>query len=268
MEAYNKYMDKITVPDSLHQRLVCCMKDSGPKRGLVKTRRYAAAFTFFAVVLLGFFRLPKLLPHTAAPMPGVSAKYTLEFNKADGQLANKINIPGHFWQELTTKEIKAVFPTLVNTHAIKATAHFQSDENGTTLFNIDADAKSVSGFEAYIQIAPGEIVLDYVFDSETKSTDVLGTMVTAGYFETKPNSNGIREIIYFASFKLADVAYYVELGGIEAEKEVLKSEIFELVGHLIEGGAADLGVFQPVVPELREERLDLALYANWAKEMG
>lgn len=71
--------------------------------------------------------------------------------------------------------------------------------------------------------------LDYVFDVETKTSDLLGTEVTAGYFETRPNSRGLKNIIYFAAFQLADLAYYVELGGPEAEKEALKHETSELV---------------------------------------
>ena len=128
---------------------------------------------------------------------------------------------------------------------------------GSLLFNIDAHAVSATGLKTYIQLAPGEVVLDYKFDVEARSSDVLGTAVTAGYFETKPNSKGLRNVIYFAYFKLSGIAYYVELGGAEAEKEALKDEISELIGLLIEGRAADLSVLHPVVPELREDRLNL-----------
>jgi hypothetical protein len=236
-------------------------------------KRYAVYFACLTVFLLGVFIIPKLMQHnvkptpddrhsvlqhdTRTPLPSKSNKYSLDFNRADRQSGSKIHIPGHFWQKLTDDEIKAVLPALVNTHTIKATANFQSDENGTTLLNIDVNAESVSGLETYIRIAPGEIELDYVFDSETKSSDVLGIAVTAGCFETKPNSKGIRNVICFATFKLSDVAYYVELGGAETEKEALKNKISELIGLLIEGGAADLDVFHPVVPELREDRLSL-----------
>jgi hypothetical protein len=319
MKAYNKYMDKISVSSTLHQRIMSCADNARSERRPIIIKHYAAAFACLAVVLLGVFTIPKLMQRnltptpddrhsvlqtgSRTPIPSVSNKYTVDFNKAYGQVAANIYIPGHFWQELTANEIKAVFPELENTHIIKATANFQSDENGATLFNIDANAKSTSGFKTYIQIAPGGIELDYVFDSETKSSDVLGTAVTAGYFETKPNSKGLKNVIYFATFKISDVAYYVELGGAEAENEDLKNEISKIIGLLIEGGAADLDVFHPVVPELREDRLSLdeartdidfgaylpttlpdgfifedalryinqehnALYVNWTKGMG
>ncbi|MDD4403008.1 MAG: hypothetical protein PHI24_14470, partial [Desulfitobacteriaceae bacterium] len=273
MKAYNKYMDKISVSSTLHQKIMSRADNARTKHRPIMIKRYTAAFACLAVVLLGVFTIPKLTQHNVTPTPGdspsvlqpdsrspitsVQNKYTLDFNRADGQAVANIYIPGHFWQELTANEIKAVFPMLKNTHNIKATANFQSDKNGATLFNIDAHAISAAGLKTYIQLAPGEVVLDYRFDVETKSSNILGTAVTAGCFETKPNSKGLKNVIYFATFKLSDVAYYVELGGAEAKKEALKNEISEIIGLLIEGGAADLDVFHPVVPELREDRLNL-----------
>lgn len=273
MKAYNDYMNKITVSSTLHQKLVSCAGNTRPKRLPIMIKRYTAAFACFAVVLLGVFTIPKLTQHNVTPTPGdnpsvlqpgssipapdASSKYTLSFNKAGSHTAANIAIPGHFWQELTDEELKAVFPALTNTHGITATANFQSDKSGASLFNIDAHAVSAAGLKTYIQLAAGEVVLDYRFDVKTKASDVLGTPVTAGYFETEPNSKGLKNIIYFATFKLSGVCYYVELGGAEAEKEALKNEISELIGLLIKGGAADLNVFHPVVPELREDRLKL-----------
>jgi hypothetical protein len=273
MKAYNKYMDKISVSSTLHQKIMSCADNARTKHRPIMLKRYTAAFACLAVVLLGVFTIPKLLQHNVMPTPGndpsvsqsgvhtlapdASNKYTLYFNKADSQAVANIAIPGHFWQELTDEELKAVFPNLTETYSITAIANFQSDGRGASLFNIDAHAISAAGLKTYIQLAPGEVVLDYVFDSETKSSDVLGTAVTAGYFETEPNSKGRKNIIYFATFKLSDVAYYVELSGAKADKEVVKNEISEIIGLLIEGGAAALDVFHPVVPELREDRMSL-----------
>ena len=167
MKVYNKYMDKISVSSTLHQKIMS-RADARPKRWSIKIKRYTAAFACLAVVLLGVFTIPKLTQHNVTPTPGdspsvlqpdsrspitsVQNKYTLDFNRADRQAAANIYIPGHFWQELTAIEIKAVFPILKNTHDIKATANFQSDENGETLFNIDANAISAAGLKTYIQL--------------------------------------------------------------------------------------------------------------------
>lgn len=252
MKAYNEYMNKISVSGTLHQRFMSCADKDRYIRSSIVFKRYAVVFACLTMVLLGVFTIPKLMQ----PIPGIPSRYILDFNRADGQIASSIYIPGHFWQELTANEVKAILPSLENTHSIKAMANFQSNENGVSLFNIDANVKSSSGYDAYIQIAPGEIVLDYVFDSETKSSDLHGTVVRAGYFETKPNSKGLKNVIYFATFSLWEVAYYVELRGPGADKEAIKHEITELIGLIIEGGVADLEVFNPVVPQLRDERLE------------
>lgn len=273
MKAYNEYMNKILVSETLHQRLVSSPDNVRLKSCPIMIKRYVAAFACLTIILLGVLTIPQLMQNNVIPMPGetpsvsqpsenalapdTSSKYTLYFNKADFQVAANIAISGHFEQELTVDELNAVFPALVNTRTITATANFQSDKNGATLFNIDAHAVSAAGLKTYIQIGPGAVVLDYGFDAETKASDVLGTLVTAGYFETNSNSKGLRNVIYFATFKLSDVAYYVELGGTETEKEALKNEISELIGLLIKGGAGDLNVFHPVVPELRQDRLNL-----------
>jgi hypothetical protein len=250
--------------------------EARPKRWPIMIKRYTAAFACLAVVLLGVFTIPKLTQHNVAPAPGnnpsvlepgtitpapdSSSKYTLYLNEADSQSTAKtdIAIRGHFWQELTDEELKAIFPRLIKTHIVTATANFQSDESRASLFNIDAQAVSSAGLKTYIQLAPGEVVLDYGFNAETKASDVFGTAVTAGYFETKPNSKGLKNVTYFATFKLSDVAYYVELGGAEAEKEALKNEISEIIGLLIDGGTVDLDLFHPVIPELRNDSLSLA----------
>ena len=272
MKAYNKYMDNIKVSSTLHNKIMS-RTDARPQRRPIMIKRYTAAFACLAVALLGMLTISKLAQHNITPTPGnspsvlqpgsstpapdASSKYTLYFNKADSQAADQIAIPGHFWQELNDEELKAIFPGLIETHSITATANFQSDKSGASLFNIDAHAVSNTGLKTYIQLAPDEIVLDYGFGVETKNSNVLGTTVTAGYFETKPNSKGLKNVIFFATFKLSDVAYYVELGGAEAEKKALKNEISRMIGLLIKGGTADLGVFHPVVPELRNDSLSL-----------
>lgn len=274
MKAYSEYMNTISVSDTLHQKLVSCADNARPGRRPITIRRYAAAFACLAVILLGVFTIPQLMQHDITPIPDdypsvskpgantptpdASSKHELVFNKADGQLAEAdIYIPGHFWKELTADELAAVFPGLTDTRTVTATVNFQSDEGNAALFNIDAYVVSTSGLRTYIQIAPDRVRVDYRLEGKTKTSDVLGTEVTAGYFETKPNSKGHRYIIYFASFKLSGVSYYAELGGAEAEKEALKNEISELIGLLIKGGSADLNVFHPVVPELREDQLGL-----------
>ena len=347
MKAYKEYMDKISVSDALHKKIVSCAlhRESASRAAKGKpfhriniARRYTAALVCLAVVIPGVAAASYLLSRpdrwNVTPAPGTDSSisqpgsavshsdssvsqpgpsvtppgssgfqpgssvadasqsvtqpgsavshsdpaalqpgkdtptsdashtYTLYFNKADFQTAAKTVIPGHFWQELNDKELKAIFPGLAGTYSITATANFRSDKGEASLFNIDAHIVSAAGHMTYIQLAPGEVFIDYKIDVRAKSSDVLGTAVTAGYFETRPNSKGQRNVLYFASFKLSGITYYVELGGAEKEKEALEDEISKLIGLLIDGGPADLDIFDPVVPELREERL------TWTRPPG
>jgi len=273
MKAYNEYMDNISVSDTLHLKFVTCAANARSARRSTTVRRYAAAFACLAVILLGVLTVPRLLQNGVVPTPGGNSpvtpgtvtsapapddKYTLVFNKADSQISANIAIPGHFWNELTNDEVQKVFPNLIDTHTITATANFQSDETGAALFNVDAHAVSADGLSTYIQIAPGEEVVDYILEGDVKTSDVLGTAVTAGYFETEPNSKGEQNVIYFASFKLSGLSYYAELGGSEPESAALRDEFSSLIGTLIKEGAADLSIFDsPVIPELRNDKLDM-----------
>lgn len=258
MKAYNKYMDNISVSSTLHQKIMSRADDDRPKRWPIMIKRYAAAFACLAVVLLSIVTIPQLTQSNVLPMPGdnplafqpgtdsstpgISKNYMLIFNKAGGQTADKIYIPGHFWQKLTDDELQAIFPSLTQKYSVTATANFQSDKTGVALFSIDTHAVSTNGLETYIQIAPDKVVIDrYMLGGDVKTSDVLGTAVTTGCFETKPNNKGLRNVIYFASFKLSGIAYYVELGGREKEKEALQEEISGLLDLLVKGGPVERG---------------------------
>ena len=68
MEAYNKYMDKITVSNTLHEKIMS-RTESRPKRWPIMIKRYTAAFACLVVVLLGVFIIPKLTQHNVTPTP-------------------------------------------------------------------------------------------------------------------------------------------------------------------------------------------------------
>ncbi len=300
MKVYKEYINKISVSDTLHRKILAGRNNNASVRSTIILKRFAAVTCLFALILLSTAIVPKLLQRSPVSIPGdnpsvlqpdtdkstsdgnfsvlqpdmdkpvpdgkydkdipvsvLPKDFSLTFNKAGMQSASKIYIPGHFWQELNNNELKAIFPGLVLKYNITATANFMSDENGASLFSIDAHTATVSGLGAYIQIAPGETSIDYIIDGDINTTDVMGTEVTAGYFESSPNSKGESDVICFVNFKLSDIAYYVELAGRDSEKETVREEITTLIGLLINGGAANLEILDPVIPELRNDRLDL-----------
>jgi hypothetical protein len=283
MKKYNEYMDRISVSDTLHHQIIA--RTSGrPRRWSIMIRRYTASIVAVAAILLVVITIPRLLQNRLAPIPDgnpsvlkpglntpkpngsntpvkdTKSKYTLHFNKVDSQSddsANKISIKGHFWQELSNTELKAIFPSLIEKYNITATANFQSDEGKASFYNIEAQVGSSAELQTYIQLAPNEVMVDYLFDVEAKVSNILGTTVTAGYYVSNPNKDGDSYVACFATFGLNDISYYVELSGSETVEEAVKNEISDIVVLLIEGNVTDLNVFHPVIPELRNESLSI-----------
>lgn len=238
------------------------MQKLKPFYGMWKQAGLVACLT---LIVLGSILLPRLtkehgiLPETDSNikkpgdfivMPHID-KNGIIFNKAIRFEENKIYIQGHFWEELTEEEIKAVLPGLPDTVETTATANFQGDG---TLFNIYAHTKVKSGADVYIQLAPGEPILDYSFDITPEESQINDVPVLAGYFE------GSHTNVYFANFRLNDVGYYVELRIDAGDKVLLENtkEMFtELIFHIISGGAAGFSVLNPVIPELRDDKLSI-----------
>lgn len=178
--------------------------------------------------------------------PATENQYELILNKANGQSAADIYIPGHFWEELTENELQAILPKLQETYNLSATANFNGDG---ALFNVDVTVDMDTDEKAYIQLAPGEVTLDYILDTDEVTSDIMGVAVTAGYFDGTNNG----KTIYFANFTLDDVGYYVEITGGDSEKEIF----LDIIVRIISGGSADFTILDPVIPELREDYLTL-----------
>ena len=178
----------------------------------------------------------------------IDTNYSIVFNLAKNQLTDTGNqyIKGHFWQALTKEEVASILPGMKENYEISATANYQGDAK---LYTIEAIIKTNTGAKGYIQLAPGKTVLDYGFTTPPILSDVMGVSVTAGYFTGADNE----EVIYFGSFELGEIQYYVEVSGGETEKTFFE----QLIGQIISGGEADVTVLDPVIPELRDESLSI-----------
>ena len=174
--------------------------------------------------------------------------YALKLNKVEDVFAGSIYIPGHYYEALTEEEIAALFPYLVEECEISGTVNYQNDNGeNPSVFNIDVHLTTRLGCEAYLQIAPGEPVLDYVFDVEQEISYIQEVPVVASIFE------GNRENTYFAEFTLGEAGYYIEMRGDKAEKAALP----DLIDKIISSGEVDFSMFTAEPPELRDERLSL-----------
>ncbi|WP_201259846.1 hypothetical protein [Tissierella sp. P1] len=70
MKAYNEYMNKILVSETLHQRLVSSPDNVRLKSRPIMIKRYVAAFACLTVILLGVLTIPQLMQNNVIPMPG------------------------------------------------------------------------------------------------------------------------------------------------------------------------------------------------------
>lgn len=221
-------------------------------------KRYTAILICLLIILIATFAVLKVMGGDDSKLEPDISKHELYFNDVKVISSDKTVIRGHFWDNLTDTELKMIFPNLRKYRKVTGVANFQSDDSGASLYNIDAYTESSEGVKTYVQLAPQEIKHDYVFNTESKTSEVLGTSVMAGYSEIEPDVKGVKEIIFFASFKISDVFYYVQIASIESEKEKIKDEITKVIVMLIEEGRINLGLINPTtIPELRNDSLSL-----------
>jgi len=133
-------------------------------------------------------------------------------------------------RDLTADENKKLFG---NVGVTSAYATFSNDDK--SLLHIEAKVTNTK----IILAAPGLPTTDTVIDVDTEVSTINGLPVSAGYFITNKNSEGNRNIIYFASFTLDDISIYVELGGAEAESEAIRAEIASVIETIIQSGMPD-----------------------------
>ena len=114
----------------------------------------------------------------------------------------------------------------------------------------DADNHNILGFEGKIDDTrmvvskQGVNLLDTIIDGNIITSSVDGVDINAGYFVTKSNSQGIKNVIYYATFDMGENTIYVEYSGIENESETVKNNLVDTILKLIENGAFDLSQIQ------------------------
>jgi hypothetical protein len=169
---------------------------------------------------------------------GDTKDYSVIFNnvKEAGvpSIANDVMMTG---RELSSGEIETALGDLSKTYSVTAYGNFVYGDK--SLAFIEARLPFKGDIQTKISIFVREPLMDTVIAGVTQISDVYGTPVSAGYFGTDKNSKGISNFIYFASFKLGDISYYVELGGGEQMSNAIKDEITDIIGKLIKNGAPD-----------------------------
>ncbi|MDR3295931.1 MAG: hypothetical protein LBT26_08920 [Clostridiales Family XIII bacterium] len=133
-------------------------------------------------------------------------------------------------RDLTGDETKVLFGDL------PATAYASFNAENHSFIRLEGKI----GNTKIIIAAPDAPITDTIIESNENVSEVGGVPVTAGYFITKANSQGVKTIIYFASWNLGDVTEYVEFGGDETDNEALSSELASIIEQLIQNGEPNL----------------------------
>ena len=135
-------------------------------------------------------------------------------------------------------------PSSINLNVTTRPLHVTADAY------FDADNHNILGFEGKIGDTrivvskQGVNLLDTTIDGNTITSSVDGVDINAGYFITKSNSQGIKTVIYYATFDMGENTIYVEYSGVENESETVKNNLVDTILKLIENGAFDLSQIQ------------------------
>lgn len=202
------------------------MKKTRKMNAWRKWASVAACFALVAVIGVGIFQ---------SGMFGVKTEIatldngeTITFVKGD-TIASSMDLDVTA-RELNDEEIKMLFADL----PVTANAYF------------DTDNHNILGFEGKIDdmklvvSTQGVKLLDTVIDGNEYASTVGEVSINAGYFVTKANSQGVKTVIYYATFDIGENTVYVEYSGIESESETVKTNLVDTILKLIENGEFDL----------------------------
>jgi len=205
----------------------------------------------------------ELLPVLPQPVLPPTRQYELTLNKMSSQTEPRLFIPGHFWHELTVEQLHAILPNGGMNFPVSATAHYYGDGVlfDVSIIEIQPDGNATKFNDVYmrttIQISSGAIFTCALFDYDPIISYVHDVPVTAGVFD-RSFAGHVNDIaLYIANFELDGIAYRIQLNDSVAGGNGL-NRLTEIVNTIIQNGTADLSILNnPVIPELRDERLTL-----------
>lgn len=178
-----------------------------------------------------------------------SIKYDLVvFQRANQVLTRDRHIEGHFWQELSEKEMQTVFPSPSKQYSLSATANFSKINETIRLVDVQANIKVNEFLTAQLTLVPQKIAKCYKLTGKTTPSLFHGIQVQAGYFDR--TSNG--KTIYFADFEIDGTFYNLEMAGMDNQQ----ADFLKIVETIIMDKDVDFSLITPIPPaELRDDSL-------------
>lgn len=202
------------------------MKKTRKMNAWQKWASVAACFALVAVIGVGIFQSGMFGVKT--DIATLDNGETITFVKGD-TITSSMDLDVTA-RELNDEEIKMLFADL----PVTANAYF------------DTDNHNILGFEGKIDdmklvvSTQGVKLLDTVIDGNEYASTVGEVSINAGYFVTKANSQGVKTVIYYATFDIVENTVYVEYSGVESESETVKTNLVDTILKLIENGEFDL----------------------------
>lgn len=265
MKYYSKYMDRQTVSEGLHERLLVL---DPPKRA-GQWQRYAAMAACAAVIVgLGVWRWTARVPessndavdilsqmgvlgdHCGDPTELPDIPYP---NLKNGDMAADIALPdGAITVELLPHQLEEVLesPNLVlpGVWGQDASVRGQAIYDGYgALWLVSLRVAAENGDEAYIELAPGEIPPTCIAGGDGAVTEVNGVDVRSWGAHYDSNGDGVKEYHYNSAFLAGDIGVRAQFKSIEESSD---STMF--IWYVVNGGVSLEAVSQlEDVPEFR-----------------
>ncbi len=206
-----------------------------------KARKYNQAKWAFAAACFATIVIITALLY--ARLPGRNTDI-LTLNNGDKVIFVKSGTPGLSYKSLdinvTTKKLaKKETPSLFTGLPVTTYAVYNGDSinSGSTqeLIGFVAESGNIKIITSVSDIN----LFDTVVSGNEEETKVNGTSITAWYFITDKNSQGKRNIIYYAVLKLGSSKVYIENKGAAGKREAIKSELAEVIEKLADNSSMD-----------------------------
>jgi hypothetical protein len=175
---------------------------------------------------------------------------TLNFRRSTagaGNMAFELGIDGTA-RNLTAGENHLLFGEAFGASTISSHGFFSiGDQYGPdgSLLHVEAMALNeagdhIGGMKIILAATSLGYVPDTLIETKRNISEINGVQVSAGYWISRENSRGERNIVYLASYETESVTVYVECGGSLDRNDEIRAEIAFAIDTLTRNGTPNM----------------------------